>query len=173
MKRIVNISVILILVAAALYFYKITLSIIAIIVLLAIWDLVNQQIRDNQLKKFRTKNIGNYFFWYSSNKRIKDIIEQQLIPLIDVEYCLIYTNREKIQSDLTTDEISYLRKKSDGVKFPLMIKIGADRLYAESFFEEVMEYKQQTISKNELEKKIIRKLNSIKHEQIKHNRRRP
>lgn len=172
MKKIKN-SIALIIVAVLLvYFYKVTLTILAIIALIIILASISAMVNEYKLKKFRSKNSGKYYLWYSSNKRLKEVIENKLKPLIDEKYELIYNNRTEIQSELTNEELRYLRNESSSIKFPIVFRIGSDRIHAESFFHEVYELKYKRINNEIFEKLIILKLNKLKNEQTKYKRRR-
>lgn len=126
-----------------------------------------------RLQKFRTKNNGKYFLWYSSNKRLKETIETKLKPLIDERYEIIYNNRSQVRSELTDEQLRYLRDESGSIKLPILFKVELHRIYAESFFNEVYDCRQKRISDQEFEKRINIKLNNLKNEQAKHKRRKP
>lgn len=172
MKKIKNSIALFIVVVLLVYFYKVTLAILAIIVLIIILVSISAMMSDYKLKRFRSKNSGKYYLWYSSNKRLKEVIENKLKPLIDEKYELIYNNKTQIQSELSDEELRYLRNESSSIKFPIIFKIGSDKIHAESFFNKVYEYKHERINNEEFGKKIILKLNKLKNEQTKHKRRR-
>jgi Mg2+/citrate symporter len=162
MKEFINRIVWIIVVVLALTFYKVTFSIIGIIVLFLMLAFINGRKEEKRLKKFRKKNNGKYYLWYSSNKRLKEYVEGKLKPMLG-EFEIIYNNRERIESELTMEELRHLRNVSGSIKFPIVFKVGINRIYAESFFEEINEYKHSGIQA-EFEKKIILKLNKLKNE---------
>lgn len=152
-------------------FYEVTLTILAIILLVIILASISELMSAYKLKRFRYKNSGKYYLWYSSNKRLREVIEKNLKPLIKEKYELIYNNKMQIKSELTDEDLRYLRNESSSLKFPIIFKIEIDKIHAESFFNEVYEYKHKRINSEEFEKNIILKLNKLKNEQTKHKRR--
>ncbi len=162
MKTITGNLIGIILFALAIYFYMLTLTIIAILLVLLIIGGYENIKRERRLKKFKVKCEGNYFILYSSNKRLKGIIEKELMPIFKFDYTVIYNNRNTIESDIHKDITNYLQIQSSGLKFPILYRIEKEGVQSRSFYEEVNELKQEYISKDVFNTKVNNKLNKLK-----------
>ncbi len=140
------------------------LGIIILLLAGAIVAIIHGAIRQRKLSSFMKNNEGKYFLWYSSNKRLKETIESDLKPLMDINYHIIYTNREQVISQLPDEIWSYLRIETNTIKFPRLIKISSGKVLAESFYHEVNLLRQAELDKEEYKNRVILKLNKLKNE---------
>lgn len=150
-----------IIIVLAVLFYKITLVILGLILLFVLALSMNSYVSERRIKRFRKEYEGKYFLWYSSRKEFKTVIETDLKPLFNLEYYLVYNSRSKIESNLTEEQIRYLRNESEKLKLPLMMRIGKDKVHAESFYQEINHYKYNKIDKVEFKRIITNKLNKL------------
>ncbi|MES2516413.1 MAG: hypothetical protein V4580_19835 [Bacteroidota bacterium] len=163
MKTISTIIIPSLIAVLAIYFYKVTLTIGAVILLLGVNALLEEMKHARMKRKFRAKHNGKHFLWYSSNKRLIDPIEKNLKPLIHLEFETIYNNKSEIDSYLVEKELRYLRRESYKLKLPLLLKIEKEKIKAVSFYEAVYEWKEHKITQDLFEKKITKQLNKLNH----------
>ena len=148
--------------------FKIIGVIIGLFIIILIASVIREYFKNFKFRIFRRKNNGKYFLLYGSNKRIKSTIETELIPVINVDYKMIYTKRGRVETELADHEWQYLLMKTNAVKYPRLIKIVDKEVKVESFYNEVYRLKMQEVSKEVYKKDVLIKLNRIKNEQIKH-----
>lgn len=144
--------------------FKIIGVIVALFVIILIVSLITEYFKNFKFKIFRRKNNGKYFLLYGSNKRIKSTIETELMPVINVDYKMIYTKRGRVETELADHEWQYLLMKTNAVKYPRLIKIVDKEVKVESFYNEVYRLKMQEVSKEVYKKDVLIKLNRIKNE---------
>lgn len=163
MKKLNIYFAIILVIIFCVYFYKIVFGALAIIIclvlILIINAIINDYFRNKRLKKFRKENCGKHYIWYSSNKRMKTIIESIVLPSINCE--VIYNNRCIIQSELNEEVLRYLRQAISHYKFPIIIRIEEDKINANSLFFDIQNYKNKHITEQILVNKLKEKFKQL------------
>ena len=59
------------------------------------------------MKRFLKENEGKFYLWYSSRKELKNVIEEEMKPLLNVDYDTVYNNRNKLESNMTVEQLRY------------------------------------------------------------------
>lgn len=127
--------------------------------------LIASGIQSLKVRRFLKNNNGGYFFWYSSNKRLKGHIEEKLVPLLEVTFERVYQEREQVHTHLPHEVHNLLFLKTNTLKLPRLIKVVNGKVFATSFYPELMRLKQGIVSETGFKYEVLIKLNNLKDEQ--------
>src|SRR6218665_2622170 len=140
------------------------LLIIGVLILAMLGDLIRGDKAAKQLAQFKKSSEGKCFLWYSSNKRLKTVIDQDLRPLLGPEVEIVYNNREHVETRLSEPEWRYLLAHTNTIKFPRLIAIKNGQVLAISFHKEVHALRFLEMEKEEYKKNVLLKLEKLKND---------
>ena len=156
-----NIAAWLIMSLIIVTFPKTMFSIMGVIASIVIILRIQNTLKENRIKKFMKQDNNNYFLFYSSNKKIKPVIEAGLKPLFNFDYDIIFNNRNVMKTNLTKEQLAYLQDVSYMHKLPIVYRIKNNTIHFVSLFSEVNEFKEHRISKEIFEKRVNDKLKKL------------